>query len=215
VHHEEAARRSAVAHGAPRSPKGGLRAGSNGGVPAPPARDPESIFDPSPRPADPRDPAEGQADAAARDIRDRLAGVMAAANRANVSVYPVDPRGVAGRLGEGIDIASGNPATLATLEDELRPSQERLRVLPRVRAAPRSSARPTSPHGQRGDLAGELPGRLLGLQTVRNGRPRHREVAAWDRRPERVRVTTPSGHPRATDEPAPWRLAEPEQDSTH
>ncbi len=70
----------------------------------------------------------------ASDLRDEMLAAIAAATRANVSFYGVDPRGLSGLSDEGIDItAVPNDPTLglgyASLSDELRRSQDSLRTI--------------------------------------------------------------------------------------
>lgn len=67
----------------------------------------------------------GEAQSAARDIERRAREVQALANRANVSIYAVDPRGVSGRLGE----FAGANVSFQALSAEERQSQERLQEL--------------------------------------------------------------------------------------
>jgi VWFA-related protein len=68
----------------------------------------------------------------ASDIRDEMEAAIAAATRANVSFYAVDPRGLSG-LDEGIDIAGLPPEdnTLGTtsMMNELRLAQDTLRTI--------------------------------------------------------------------------------------
>ena len=68
----------------------------------------------------------------ASDLRDEMLAAIAAATRANVSFYGVDPRGLSGLSDEAIEItAIPNDPTLglgyASLSDELRRSQDSLR----------------------------------------------------------------------------------------
>ncbi len=70
----------------------------------------------------------------ASDLRDEMLAAIAAATRANVSFYGVDPRGLSGLSDEGIEItAIPNDPTLglgyASLSDELRRSQDSLRTI--------------------------------------------------------------------------------------
>ena len=70
----------------------------------------------------------------ASDLRDEMLAAIAAATRANVSFYGVDPRGLSGLSDEGIEItAVPNDPTLglgyASLSDELRRSQDSLRTI--------------------------------------------------------------------------------------
>jgi VWFA-related protein len=70
----------------------------------------------------------------ATDIRDEVQQVIAEATRANVSIYGVDPRGLAGLGDELMDIASlpGDPTVnlgITALSDELRNAQDSLRVV--------------------------------------------------------------------------------------
>jgi len=70
----------------------------------------------------------------ASEVRDEMQSAIAAATRANVSFYGVDPRGLVGMSDEAIDISSlPNDPTLnlgfSALNDELRRSQDTLRVL--------------------------------------------------------------------------------------
>jgi len=70
----------------------------------------------------------------ATDLRDEMLAAIAAATRANVSFYGVDPRGLSGLSDEGIEItAVPNDPTLglgyASLSDELRRSQDSLRTI--------------------------------------------------------------------------------------
>jgi VWFA-related protein len=64
-------------------------------------------------------------DAAHPEARSRMAALVAAANRSNVSIYTFDPRGAAGSLG---GFASSNTAATALLDEERR-SQDYLRDL--------------------------------------------------------------------------------------
>jgi len=68
----------------------------------------------------------------ATDIRDQTQQAIAAASRANVSFYGVDARGLGGLSDEGIQMSSPPPDNSLgtnTLQDELRLSQDSLRVI--------------------------------------------------------------------------------------
>jgi VWFA-related protein len=70
----------------------------------------------------------------ASELRDEMLMAIAAATRANVSFYGVDPRGLSGLSDEGIEITSvPNDPTLglgySSLSDELRRSQDSLRTV--------------------------------------------------------------------------------------
>jgi VWFA-related protein len=70
----------------------------------------------------------------ASEVRDEMEAAIAAATRANVSFYGVDPRGLTDLGDEGIDITSvPNDPTLglgmSSLSDELRRSQDSLRTI--------------------------------------------------------------------------------------
>ena len=70
----------------------------------------------------------------ASDVRDEMQSAIAAATRANVSFYGIDPRGLTGLSDEAIDISSlpSDPTLnlgFAALNDELRRSQDSLRIL--------------------------------------------------------------------------------------
>jgi VWFA-related protein len=70
----------------------------------------------------------------ASEIRDEMQAAIAAATRANVSFYGVDPRGLSGLGDEGIDITSvpDDPTLglgMTSLNDELRRSQDSLRTI--------------------------------------------------------------------------------------
>jgi VWFA-related protein len=70
----------------------------------------------------------------AAEVRDEMLAAIAAATRANVSFYGVDPRGLSGLSDEGIDITSvPEDPTLGlgytSLSDELRMSQDSLRTM--------------------------------------------------------------------------------------
>jgi VWFA-related protein len=70
----------------------------------------------------------------ATDVRDEMQAAIAAATRANVSFYGVDPRGLAGIGDDAVDISSLpiDPSLnlgFASMNEELRRSQDTLRVI--------------------------------------------------------------------------------------
>jgi VWFA-related protein len=68
----------------------------------------------------------------ATDIQQALNNLIAAATRANASIYAVDPRGVTSGMEDSIDIGSfptDNSISLTDLQNELRISQDSLRVM--------------------------------------------------------------------------------------
>jgi len=70
----------------------------------------------------------------ASEVRDEMQSAIAAATRANVTFYAIDPRGLLGMSDEAIDISSlpSDPTLnlgFSALNDELRRSQDTLRVL--------------------------------------------------------------------------------------
>jgi VWFA-related protein len=70
----------------------------------------------------------------ASEVREEMQSAIAAATRANVSFYGIDPRGLVGMSDEAIDISSlpGDPTLnlgFSALNDELRRSQDTLRVI--------------------------------------------------------------------------------------
>ena len=70
----------------------------------------------------------------ASEVRDEMQSAIAAATRANVTFYGIDPRGLMGMSDEAIDISSlpSDPTLnlgFGALNDELRRSQDTLRVL--------------------------------------------------------------------------------------
>ena len=70
----------------------------------------------------------------ASELRDEMMSAIAAATRANVSFYGIDPRGLTTLGDEGIDITSvpDDPTLglgMASLSDELRRSQDTLRAI--------------------------------------------------------------------------------------
>jgi VWFA-related protein len=68
----------------------------------------------------------------ATDVQHEIQDMVAAATRANVSVYPVDPRGVASGMEDGIEIGSvpaDNSISMTQLMDEMRMEHDSLRTI--------------------------------------------------------------------------------------